>query len=334
MNTERILDRLAADPTVQRLQADGSSRRFFRLRMDGRPVLAVLPPVNADDKAMAEARSMALIGRHLHAKGAAVPEIYGWDEASWLVICEDLGDQRLHDVGPTEARRPALYEQTLARLARMQVAGAAGFDPGWCWDTPRYDTALMRERESDYFLQACCADLLDLSFDTAAVREECRKLATAAAEAPARFFLHRDCQSRNIMLAQGEPVFIDFQGGRLGPLAYDLASLLIDPYAALPADMQEYLLEVYLAELTKLTSYDREQFRREYLLLSAQRNMQILGAFAFLSKVRGKPFFARFLAPASSSLAALLERESFAPYPELRALSRQCRQCLQGPEQP
>lgn len=329
MNIARVLERIATDPTVQRLQADGSSRRFYRLREGDAPILAVLPPENADEKAMAEARSMACIGRHLHKQGAAVPEIYGWDEASGLVLCQDLGDQRLHDVGPADARRPALYQTALARLAHMQVAGAAGFDPGWCWDTPQYDAKLMRERESDYFLQACCADLLHLPFDAAAVREECRKLAEAAAGAPAHFFLHRDCQSRNIMLAQGEPVFIDFQGGRLGPLAYDLASLLIDPYAALPADMQEHLLEVYLAELTKLTPYDREQFRHEYLLLSAQRNMQILGAFAFLSKVRGKPFFARFLAPASSSLAALLEHDAFAPYAALRALSHECRRHLE-----
>lgn len=323
---------LRGAPQVEALRPDGSSRRFFRLRGLTRPVLAVLPPDNPAARDFAEARSMARIGRHLRERGAAVPEILGWDEAAGLVLCEDLGDARLHDAAPAEARRPPLYEATVRELARMQVLGADGFDPGWCWDTPRFDATLMRERESDYFLKACCADLLRLDFDREAVREECRRLAETAAEAPATFFLHRDCQSRNIMLpTEGGPVFIDFQGGRPGPLAYDLASLLIDPYAALPPALQDHLLDRYLEELNRLIPYDPVRFRREYDALAAQRNMQILGAFAFLSRVKGKPFFARFLAPAAASLAERLTRPTFAPYPGLAALSRLCHQRLSQP---
>lgn len=332
-----------AVPQLEKLSADGSSRRFYRIyaaQADNdnghgdapcSSVLAILPPAGASAKEMAEAGSVVRIGRHLHRLGAPTPEIYAWDSASGLVLCEDFGSKQLHNsaTGPDQqGRRLQLYEKTLQALARMQVRGAEGFDPAWCWDTPCYDAALMQERESGYFLKACCRDLLELFFDAETLAEECRLLAAEAAQAPAHFFLHRDFQSRNIMLVGEQPAFIDFQGGRLGPLAYDVASLLLDPYAALPASMQDHLLQVYLEALHQETSYDHRQFQDEYLLLALHRNMQILGAFAFLSQVKGKLFFAQFLKPAAVSLATLLAKPAFARYAGLRQLSVQCCQRL------
>jgi hypothetical protein len=324
---------------VEILSADGSSRRFYRLSTRSgsqsssslRSLLAILPPPQAKDKEMAEAASVAKIGRHLHALGAPTPAIYAWNATNGLVLCEDFGDKRLHNsaTGPgQQLSRMRLYEESLQALARMQVRAAQGFDPSWCWDNPCFDASFMQERESGYFLRACCRDLLNISFDDQTLAEECRHLAEQAAQAPAHYFLHRDFQSRNIMLPQGRPAFIDFQGGRLGPLAYDVASLLIDPYAALPASMQAELLNVYLKALNRETSYDPQQFYHEYLLLAAHRNMQILGAFAFLSQVKGKPFFTRYLRPAAVSLATLLAKAEFARYAGLRQLSRQCCQQL------
>jgi aminoglycoside/choline kinase family phosphotransferase len=312
---------------VTALVPDGSSRRFFRLLSpDGESLLAVLPPAD-DPSGPAEARAFQWIGRHLQACGAPVPAILGADAVSGLTLCEDLGDRRLFEEVAEQgaaACRP-LYEQAVRGLARMQVRGARGFDPAWCWDTPRYDRQLMQERESGYFLRACCTDLLGVRFDREAVAVECVALSEAAAAAPNDFFLHRDCQSRNIMVRAGRARFIDFQGGRLGPLAYDLAALLLDPYAGLPAGLQEHLTQVYLDELNREIPYDRKQFQREYLLLALQRNLQILGAFAFLSQVRGKPFFARYLRPALASLAGLLDTPGGAAYPALRTLTEHCR---------
>ena len=122
----------------------------------------------------------------------------------------------------------------------MQVRGAVSFDPKWCWDTPQYDRMLMLERESGYFLQAFWQDLLGME-EPPGLQEEFFELADRAARIPAGYFLHRDFQSRNIMIHGGEACIIDFQGGRLGPLAYDLASLLIDPYVALPDDFPSFI---------------------------------------------------------------------------------------------
>jgi aminoglycoside/choline kinase family phosphotransferase len=310
---------------------DGSSRRFFRLRdADGQGCLAILPPKH-DPRGRDEAEAYVRIGTHLQRCGAPTPEILAFDPVTGLALCEDLGDRRLYEEVHERGIEPCLnlYEQAVLRLARMQVRAAEGFDPAWCWDTPRYDQPLMRERESGYFLRACCTNLLGLDFDRPAVEAECAHLAEAAAQAPAHFFLHRDFQCRNIMVTGGAVRFIDFQGGRLGPLAYDLASLLLDPYAALPAPMQDHLLAVYLSALRELIPYDPEQFRHEFLLLALQRNLQILGAFAFLSQVRHKPFFAQFLRPALASLRGLLAKPGAAEYAALNHLTDQCRQELE-----
>jgi hypothetical protein len=321
-----------SEATVQvaPLVPDGSSRRFVHLRgPDGATCIAILPPEH-DERGQAEAIAFARIGDHLHQAGAPVPAILAFDPATGLVLCEDLGERRLFEQVAEQGVEGslALYETAVRQLARMQVRGAAGFDPTWCWDTPRYDRQLMIERESGYFLRACCTDLLGLDFDRAAVAVDCARLAETAARAPAHFFLHRDFQCRNIMLTGGQVRFIDFQGGRLGPLAYDLASLLLDPYAALPEAMQEHLIAVYLDALGEELAYDAAQFRREYLLLALQRNLQILGAFAYLSQVRRKPFFARYLAPALASLGRLLAKPEAAGYAAIMQLTTQCRQEL------
>jgi hypothetical protein len=210
----------------------------------------------------------------------------------------------------------------------MQVQASKDFDPSWCWDTPRYDRALMLERESGYFLQALCQDFLELEIDQKKINKDFQTLADQASQAGTTFFLHRDFQSRNIMIQKGLVYFIDYQAGRQGPLAYDLASLLIDPYAGLPARFQDELVEQYLDTLTSLVPYDRAQFRLEYLLLALQRNLQILGAFAFLSKKRNKPFFRQYLSPALKSLHDLLAKTTTAEYPYLKLISQQCAEKL------
>lgn len=313
---------------VEPLTPDGSLRRFCRLiHKDGKRAIAVQPPPH-DAAGLREAEAGWQIGRHLFACGAPVPKPLAFDESSGLLICEDLGDIRLHELvlrhDTASPHIMELYQQTVTELAKMQVRGRENFNPVWCWDTPCYDRQVMLERESGYFFRALCRDMLRLDLDETALREEFALLADQAAQADASFFLHRDFQSRNIMIAQGKARFIDFQAGRQGPLAYDLASLLIDPYAALPQTMQDALLEQYLDALTALISYSREQFRQEYLFLAVQRNLQILGAFAFLSSQRGRPFFAHYIRPALHSLCKLLRKLSAGEYRCLKSAAEQC----------
>ena len=312
---------------VEPLAPDGSLRRFCRiLHKDRRRAVAVAPPVG-DAVGLREAVSGWHIGRHLFAAGTPVPEQYGFAEHNGLLVCEDLGDRRLHDLvlehGVDSEPVIDLYRQTVTELAKMQVQSRNGFDTAWCWDTPQYDREVMLESESGYCLQALCRDFLQINVPTA-IQQEFSALADRAAQADASFFLHRDFQSRNIMVQGNRVRFIDYQAGRLGPLAYDLASLLIDPYTALPSQLQDALLEHYLDTLTNLIPYDRQQFKREYVLLALQRNLQILGAFAFLSKQRGKPFFRQYIKPALGSLQDLLAEVPKEEYLCLKSLTRQC----------
>ena len=313
------------------LTGDGSQRAFFRLRFaDETTVVAVLP-AGRDLGEMAEARSAWLIGTHLSRAGVPVPTPLAFAEERGMILFEDLGDLRLHDYlrgrgAGDDAELLRVYGEVVRELPRMQVLGGQGFQEAWCWQTPRYDRELMLTRESGYFLEALCQGLLGLSPDISALHREFEEIAGHAAAAPAHFFLHRDFQSRNLMLKDGRVRIIDFQGGRLGPLAYDLASLLIDPYVGLPQAVQDALLAEYLLALRQYTDYDPERFRREYVYLALQRNLQILGAFAFLAGQRGKAFFLPFIRPALQTLQARLAREGRGRYPVLSQLVQTCQE--------
>lgn len=319
---------------VQRLAGDGSSRRFWRVgRKDGEKICLAVAPAGRTESDMLEAGSARMIGLHLHERGVRVPAQYGWNEEQGLLLFEDLGDVKLHDLveqsrnqsGEMDlhALRP-WYIQAVQQLAWMQIHGAVGFNRDWCWDTREYDRTLMLSRESGYFLRAFWQELLGQEL-VPGIEEEFEWVATAASQAPATFFLHRDFQSRNIMAQNGQLSFIDFQGGRMGPLGYDLASLLIDPYTALPSSFQEELLRLYLDAVMALHPVDAPQFRHQYCFLALQRNLQIIGAFSFLSRVRGKDFFAGFIAPALLSLAERLQDQELS---DLRILPRMVTQAL------
>lgn len=309
---------------VTPLTGDGSCRKFWRIARLGRGLCMAVAPASTGVQDMAEAAAARRIGLHLKERGVPVPLQYGWNEEFGILLFEDLGDCRLHDYVLTHigddagvAATRSVYRQVVEDLAVMQVLGAEGFDPDWCWDTPRYDRRLMLERESGYFLRAFWMDLLGRK-EPPGLQEEFEVLAGRASLIPSRFFLHRDFQSRNIMIRDDTPCIIDFQGGRLGPLGYDLASLLRDPYVALPRELQEELLSLYLDKLAELTSVDREKFIDEYRLLALQRNLQIVGAFAFLAEQRKKVFFRQFLRPALASLHSLLGEDLFSELPILR----------------
>lgn len=312
--------------TCQKICSDGSTRRFWRVFHQNRGSCVVAAPGGRSVAELAESRAAWHIGTHLRARGVPVPELYGWHEESGLLVFEDLGDVRLHDLVEGHSgslRREGIgtvgdyYRTVLEHLAAMQFAGADGFDVSWCWDGSRYDEQLMLERESGYFLNAFWQGLLGKE-KPEGVTEEFQALAAAAGQAPCGYFLHRDFQSRNIMLHQGDVRFIDYQGGRMGPLGYDVASLLLDPYAALSLRDQEELLHYYGSVIAVRRPGSDRELLQYYSVLAVQRNLQIVGAFAFLSRVRGKVFFADFIRPAMLSLRDRLADDRFAGYSGLR----------------
>lgn len=327
MLSEKEAEILVTIEHCHKIDSDGSTRKFWRVTKNATPLCLIAAPAGTGRAELAESRSAWEIGRHLRKNNIPVPELFGWDKKSGVLLFEDLGDLRLHDIVAQEKNiqiQPgdsvvASYHSAIVHLAAMQCRGAEGFDESWCWDSGCYDISLMVEKESGYFLRAFWQGLLGHDCDDG-VMVELRDIAGLAAEAPPDFFLHRDFQSRNIMLKDGSVRFIDFQGGRLGPLGYDLASLLIDPYSRLPLWLQEDLVDFYLKTIQGHVAVNEAEFRKQYMLLAFQRNMQIIGAFSFLYKIRQKQFFVDFIKPSLVSLKNRLEEPLFQNYPLIRTM--------------
>lgn len=285
---------------AQPLAGDGSDRHFFRLL--GSPTVILLHHPHPPGLKLNENDSYFHLGRHLRKQGAPVPEIYEYcREEGWMLL-EDLGDVHLVAAVQREADFSAggqlrfRYGQALEILVDLQVRGREGFDPAWCFDTPVVHRPFLWERELGYFVRAYLQGHVGLKLGMAALAPDFERLLTGALPPAPNFFLHRDYQSRNLMIKNGQLRVIDFQGGRLGPLGYDLAALLIDPYVNLEPAWQEELLATYLDLLEeRLPGLDRQAFTEQYRHLALCRNLQILGAFAYLIRVKQKAGFSRYL---------------------------------------
>ena len=316
--------------TLSPLSGDGSSRLFFKITIEAKTTYCgVLPGNENTKKGMAEAQAAFNIGSHLKKRGIPVPKIYAFDPESGFILFEDLGEILL--CAELERKKKEngehfweqtkeTYREIIELLLYMQISGSVRFDRKWCWETQRYDKKLMLEKESGYFVQAFCQDLLNIKNLSTELTDEFKQLAGRAARQPAVYFLHRDFQSRNLMVCDSKIRIIDFQGGRLGPLGYDLASLLIDPYVQIPEEAQQELLDHYLEHLCKY-GLDDLAFLKGYPYLALQRNLQILGAFAFLSNQKHKVFFKQFILPATLSLHNRLAGPIGDDYPHLQKLT-------------
>jgi hypothetical protein len=145
-------------------------------------------------------------------------------------------------------------------------------------------------------------------------------LAEAATGSYESFFLHRDFQSRNIMINRGRVGIVDWQGGRLGPLGYDLASIVIDPYTALDLSQREKIYQAYLDIVLSYHTEWADSLKRHYPYLSILRNLQILGAFSFLTKEMAKPQFHKYIPGALDGLRTLLSEMKDPQLSVLRSL--------------
>jgi aminoglycoside/choline kinase family phosphotransferase/GTP:adenosylcobinamide-phosphate guanylyltransferase len=301
------------------LAGDGSDRSWIRVAAAGGSLVLADHGLRSTT-AVAEVDAFIHIGRHLKRRGVPVPEIHFADAFAGLVFLEDLGDMNLQTAVLTEPDRQktlARYRRVVDRVIALCVEGAEGFDPAWTYQSPAYDRDLVMERECRYFCDAFLRGVAGLAAGFDDLREEFARIADRALADAFEGFMHRDMQSRNIMLKDDRCYFIDFQGGRQGPLQYDLASLLIDPYAGLRPEEQDQLLEYALKQLTGRRPVDAAAFRRGFAFCALARNLQMLGAFGFLSTVKGKRQFARYIPAALRGLAGRLAKAEAGGFPKL-----------------
>jgi len=272
-----------------------------------------------------ENEGYAAVAAFLWGIGVTVPAIQGHDPERRLILMEDLGNTDLYALrdAPWPARR-GLYEKTLALAAKMHAFPPDRLPTGLRL-MPGFDANLYR-RERGYFREHCVRNAcrVDLTADEdEALEEELSALAGRLLSTPS-VLIHRDLQSQNVMIRDGEPILIDFQGMRPGSPFYDLGSLLCDPYVAFPEGERESLLLHYQG--ISGFPYTWKAFRELFLLASAQRLMQALGAYGFLGLKRAKPHFLAHIRPALDNLVAVtVEAGSL---PRLHALARRCCEAL------
>ncbi len=306
------------------LEGRGSDRTFFRLRWN-RKDSAIL--VHYDPKRV-ENTYYADIAAFLHEIDVPAPRLIRHDPAGCLIVVEDLGNMDLWSFRetPWETRR-ALYQKTLTMVRRLHSFPQNDFPSGRVRLMEGFGPHLYRwERDyfKDHFVKGISGIKLGPSFERE-LEGELSALAERLA-GTVRCLVHRDLQSHNVMIRDGEPFLIDFQGMRFGSPFYDLGSLLCDPYVDFSRGEQDELLSFYYGLST--CGHDWATFRNTFWEASAQRLMQALGAYGFLGLKKG---LKAFLEPIPAGLRNLqLAASQVGSLPRLRELSVECQRVTEN----
>lgn len=316
------------DPIRLRLvHGGGSHRRVLRATCGGSSAIVVSnPPLSAAALAVYPRReggvtdeneTFLYVAELLRSRDVLVPKVFAHDAPRGLLLLEDLGATTLFDALAKASAADAmnLYAAAIDVLLHLQRASVAGeLDPARTHN-PDYDPPFVRRYEIDYFVREMVEGMAGLSA-VPGLESELDSLAKAAGSPTRRCLMHRDFQSRNLMLTRGAVAVVDFQGARLGPRTYDLASLLFDPYVPVLDEIREPLFARYLAGRSK---DDASEIRGEWRSVAIVRLLQASGAFAYLGHRQGKSGFLPH-APLALARVAGLARDTF---PHLAALTEE-----------
>lgn len=290
---------------------DGSDRKWHRASYDSRTCIICDHGINLPSTAeRKEVDAFINIGRHCLDKGLNLPRIFNYDLLSGVVVLEDLGDLNLQTITKKNKHHRentiSTYKSVIELLIDFSQSGIEAFKPEWTYQSTSYSKELIINNECFYFTKAFINQYMNKEINSDRLIQEFSFIADNALEHGLIGLMHRDFQSRNIMILDSTPYFIDFQGARSGPIQYDLASLLIDPYVNLNDDIKDNLLE-YSLDVLKITDKNkREEFLTSYNYCCLTRNLQILGAFAFLSQVKNKSGFEKYIPDAVISLKKII----------------------------
>lgn len=290
--------------SVTAMPGSGSYRSYFRLQGAEGTV------IGAHNEDIRENNAFIAFTNHFRREGLPVPEILANDSVKRIYLITDLGDTTLYQLltekraaklsefqnprqGSTEVQFPSgvmeIYKKAIGFLPLFQVKAGKALDYKVCYPRAAFDRQSMMwdlNYFKYYFLK-----LAKIPFDEQALEDDFKTLCDLLLEADGDFFLYRDFQSRNIMILNGEPWFIDYQGGRKGALQYDVASLLTDGKADIPMGARKELLHFYLDKLEEIYPLDREKFLQSLNGFELIRILQALGAYGFRGYYENKPHF-------------------------------------------
>ena len=326
MDNQQLLDLYisyvgTAPKTTEAITGSGSNRQYFRFTStEGKSIIGVI------GTSVEENHAFITLARHFASKGLPVPQVYAVSDDERCYLQQDLGSRSLFDA--LRAAREAggqygdaerqLLRRTIAELPRLQILGGQGLDFSVCYPQPEMDeTNVMFDL--NYF-KYCFLKATGIDFHELRLEQDFRALAKDLLhdeDKQQSSFLYRDFQARNVMLdAAGNPYFIDFQGGRRGPIYYDLASFLWQASARYPKDLREELIGVYCDSMNALAAPTVQLSTFNSFVLF--RLLQVLGAYGFRGYFERKQHFLDSIPPALENLRELLADKNSCPYPELR----------------
>ncbi|MDR0232284.1 MAG: phosphotransferase [Dysgonamonadaceae bacterium] len=297
----------------------GSNRKYFRLSTPEISVIGVEGTSVEENKAFIE------LSNHFYKQGLSVPQVFAKSEDSLFYLQEDLGDISLFDV-ISEGRKTGIFsegekellKQTIAALPEIQFKGAEGLDFSICYPQPKFDKRTIfwdLNYFKYYFLK-----MSNVDFQENLLENDFEKFANILLQEQTNTFLYRDFQSRNVMIHNGKPYFIDFQGGRKGPVYYDVASFLWQAKANFPDELRNELLDVYLNVLSKYQPHiDSVNFKKQLRYFVLFRILQVLGAYGFRGYIEKKSHFIESIPFALNNLKKLLQND-FPGIPYLQEL--------------
>ena len=303
----------AAPTRIQPLQGEfgGSGRKIIRLANDRVTAVGILYGGREENVAF------LAFSRHFRRHGLPVPEIYAEDLDHGAYLEEDLGDTTLFEFlcknRTGENIAPAVveaYRKVVAILPLFQVEAAGDLDYRVCYPAASFDRQSIAwdlNYFKYYFLR-----LAGIPFNEHALESDFNRLTDLLLSAPRDYFLYRDFQSRNIMLRDDQPYFVDYQGGRKGALQYDLASLLFDAKADLPPELRDHLLYDYLRALANYIPVDREAFLHHFYAYVYVRIMQALGAYGYRGFFERRAHFLQSVPYALKNIRWLVHNRSIA----------------------
>ncbi len=303
---------------TEQLPPSASPRKYFRVFSGGRTVIVAF---NSNTE---ENTAFVTFAKRFRQLGLNVPEIFFVDESKRFYVLQDLGDEQLYH----RIKRSGFTDETVSLLKKsidglldVQLKGLDGLDLSAAFPRAEFDRrSIMWDL---HYFKYYVLKLAEIDFNEERLENDFEAFADFLLEAEREFFLYRDFQTRNIMIVDETPYFIDFQGGRKGALQYDIASLLYDANADIPKHLRETLLDYYIAELRKRKPHAAESFMKYYHHYVLVRMLQALGAFGFRGLVQRKPLFIEAIPPAITNLQILLdEKFTSGQFPELYSALR------------
>ena len=288
------------------LSSSGSNRKYFRISGGGKSLVGV---AGTDVK---ENEAFVCMAGHFRSKGLRVPEVMAVSADGLYYLQEDLGDCSLFDAvaagresGNYSPQEKSLLLETISCLPEIQFKGAEGLDFSVCWPEPEFNRRMVMA-DLNYF-KYCFLKATGLEFNEAALEKDFELLAEKLLEGHDYAFMYRDFQARNVMIHDGKPYFIDFQGGKRGPVHYDVASFVWQARARYPEPFRDGLVQAYIDAAGQYARIDAGLFRRRLKLFVLFRTLQVLGAYGFRGLFERKPHFLRSIPYAMENLRGILE---------------------------